>query len=340
MMYLLDYPMQIGLFITNQCNFSCAYCIVDAQETRTSQELSEKEIIALLDAAKAAGVQRIDFSGGEPLCRHDFREICQYAVEKNFAISLVTNGSLLDKKTACFFREVNGRNPLRIRVSLDAAHKELNDTYRFSGSYAAAMQALDNLQEQGILPELSTVVHRQNYNYFEEILELMQARAIKVIHVNPIMSIGRAKDLRDLFLPLAEFKKLMQQKKQWEKAYGITIKADTPLDFLVNPEKDADIIQRCLLGYFFLGVHANGDIYPCPNMMDTILGNIREDDIFTLWKEAPFLKVIRDTDLLKEECADCRYKIRCGGGCRALAWQERGDYLCPDPYCWIANRVE
>lgn len=340
-MYLLKYPLSLGLFITNRCNFSCAYCIVDAQGTGVGDdELTKEEIFSFLDQAKQNGVQAIDFSGGEPLYRQDFYEILQYAVQKKFNVSLVTNGSLLNKEIAVCFKKLSYEKPLRIRVSLDAAQEKINDTYRFPGSYAAACSALDNLQEQGIIPELSSVVHRANVAYFEELLALMQERDIKVIHVNPIMSAGRGVTQRELLLPLLEFKQVMERKKEWERVYGVEIKADSPLDFLLEPEKETDVIQRCLLGYFFLGIHANGDIYPCPNLMDITLGNIRKDDLFSLWLEAPFLKSIRNIDLLKGACSDCKYKMHCGGGCRALAWQEKGDCLCPDPYCWIANPQE
>ncbi|WP_223226073.1 radical SAM/SPASM domain-containing protein [Sporomusa sp. GT1] len=337
-MYLPDYPLQLGVFVTNRCNFSCSYCIMDAQSTVDAHtELSTEEIFNIIDLAVQAGVWNMDFSGGEPLCRPDFKEIVGYALRKGLEVSLVTNGSLLDEATACDFSQMQREKPLRIRISLDAAQQELNDGYRFAGSYAAALQALNNLQKYGILPELSTVFHRRNQHNFPDLLNFMADRKLKVIHINPLMATGRGQQLRDLALPLPDFKNIMLQKEGWEQTYGITIKADTPLDFLVNPEKDKNLVQRCLLGYFFLGIHANGDIYPCPNMMDIQLGNIRSDDLISLWRKAPFLQAVRNTDLLKEDCATCQYKLRCGGGCRALAWQERGDYLCPDPYCWIAN---
>ena len=337
-MYLLDYPLQLGLFVTNQCNFACSYCIMDARDTvDTAAELSREAIFAIIDSAAQAGVRSIDFSGGEPLYRADCRDLVSYAVKQGLEVSLVTNGSLLDDSLAGEFARQSRYKPLRIRISLDAAHRELNDTYRFAGSYDSALQAINSLLHKRITPEISTVLHQQNQHSFTDLLAFMTEKRLKVIHVNPLMPTGRGKQLRHLTLPLTDFKTIMQQKQQWEQKYGITIKADTPLDFLVNPDKDHDIVQRCLLGYFFLGIHANGNIYPCPNMMDINLGNIRTTDLVNLWREAPFLKDIRNPELLKGNCSSCCYKIRCGGGCRALAWQERGDYLCPDPYCWLAN---
>ena len=337
-MYVLKYPLSLGLFVTNRCNFSCGYCIVDAKKSNDwADELTKEETFSFLDKVQANKVQSIDFSGGEPFCRHDFPEILHYAVQKGLSVSLVSNGSLIDKQTASFLKNLNSIKPIRIRISLDAAHPEVNDAYRFSGSFTAALNALDKLQENGIVPELSSVVHKKNISSFTELLLLMQKRNMKVLHVNPIMSAGRGVTQKELLLPLKDFRMVMEQRNEWECTYGVKIKADSPLDFLVAPEKDADIEKRCLLAHFFLGVHANGDIYPCPNMMDIILGNIRKDDLFSIWQNAPFLKEIRNTELLKGACATCKYKERCGGGCRALAWQEKGDYLCPDPYCWIAN---
>lgn len=48
--------------------------------------------------AKDYKKRRINFTGGEPLIVHYLDKLIKYAYDKNFNISLITNGVLLNKK--------------------------------------------------------------------------------------------------------------------------------------------------------------------------------------------------------------------------------------------------
>jgi len=65
------------------------------------------------------------------------------------------------------------------------------------------------------------------------------------------------------------------------------------------------------------------------------LGNVREQDIVSIWKSSPVLARLRQRELLKGECGQCSYKIICSG-CRGRAYEETGDMMASDPGCWLA----
>jgi len=101
----------------------------------------------------------------------------------------------------------------------------------------------------------------------------------------------------------------------------------------------ADFIGGCGAGRFYISIEPNGDIYPCvffPHEEAVRLGNLLHDDFETLWKTNPLLKMLRDKDLLEENCRSCEYRYTCGG-CRARAYNYFGDVLAPDPGC-ILNK--
>jgi MoaA/NifB/PqqE/SkfB family radical SAM enzyme len=58
-------PFQVVWNITNACNLKCAHCYENAGK-RSSNELTNQEIIRGLEIISKAGVTSIAFSGGEP----------------------------------------------------------------------------------------------------------------------------------------------------------------------------------------------------------------------------------------------------------------------------------
>ncbi|MCM8820169.1 MAG: radical SAM protein, partial [Candidatus Omnitrophica bacterium] len=87
-------PTEAHLELTYRCNLNCVYCycLKDPNEISTNRF---KEIISKL---KDLEVFFLTFSGGEPLLREDFLELYLYARKKGFLISILTNGTLFNKK--------------------------------------------------------------------------------------------------------------------------------------------------------------------------------------------------------------------------------------------------
>lgn len=92
--------------ITKECDMNCAYCygkyIGSSGEEMTTDdwiEIAKK----LDDYAKANGYEslRITISGGEPLLHKDI-DIIAEKLSKDYEINLITNGSLLKKKSDKF----------------------------------------------------------------------------------------------------------------------------------------------------------------------------------------------------------------------------------------------
>ncbi len=85
--------------IIRECNFSCNHCSQAAPLVSR-----EKPVIAnLCDVRKTIrelkqrGLERVRFTGGEPLLHPQFTEILECSIDNEISISFVTNGSLLYK---------------------------------------------------------------------------------------------------------------------------------------------------------------------------------------------------------------------------------------------------
>ncbi len=85
--------------IIRQCNYCCFHCSQDAPHI--GQEMEEpvplETVRSRLSALKQMGLQRVRFTGGEPLLHPELLEIVSFAKELSLNTSIITNGALLRK---------------------------------------------------------------------------------------------------------------------------------------------------------------------------------------------------------------------------------------------------
>lgn len=109
----------LRISITKRCNLNCIYCHQEGENLSQIHEMSPETIAKIVTAATDFGVDKVKFSGGEPLMREDFEEIiARMPVLRN--ISATTNGVLLSRRAAALAD--SGLD--RVNVSLPSINKE------------------------------------------------------------------------------------------------------------------------------------------------------------------------------------------------------------------------
>src|SRR5258706_13493155 len=83
------------LYVTEECNLKCITC---SYRNAMPGELTLDEIKSLAAELKNLGLRHIVYSGGEPLLRRDFPEICEAFASPGVKQSMLTNGLLLEKR--------------------------------------------------------------------------------------------------------------------------------------------------------------------------------------------------------------------------------------------------
>lgn len=90
----LPFLSSIGLMITYQCTVACPHCVVEAGPHR-KEEMPLQQALDWIGQARAyrdGFIQGLAITGGEPFYRVDkLAEIADYARQKNFLVSVVTN---------------------------------------------------------------------------------------------------------------------------------------------------------------------------------------------------------------------------------------------------------
>lgn len=100
--------------VTNRCNLDCTYCHHEGEECN-GREASVEEFIAIISKAAELGVEKVKFSGGEPLLRDDFVSLLSELPDiKEY--SLTSNGTLLASRAG----DLREAGLDRVNVSLDS----------------------------------------------------------------------------------------------------------------------------------------------------------------------------------------------------------------------------
>lgn len=84
----------LRISLTNRCNLKCIYCHREGETRDVKNEMNIETIVNIIKASQAFEVNKVKFSGGEPLMRLDFENIIE-ALPELEDISATTNGTFL-----------------------------------------------------------------------------------------------------------------------------------------------------------------------------------------------------------------------------------------------------
>jgi len=348
-------PFLIVWDFTKQCNLRCKHCYENAGPEPAPDELTTEEAKRAIDEFADAGVVALSFSGGEPLMRKDFFELAKYAADKEFYVSVASNGTLITKKVAEKMKKVGVEY---VEISLDGFEKTHDEFRGIPGVWRRTVQGIKNCVKAGLDTCVATTATHYNLKEIPKLMEFVE----KKLHANRFIVFNfiptrRGKEIVDQDLTPKEREKLLDflYSKLMDNNCKLTVYSTAP-QYAVTSFKYAfgpvvathftneaamrmlqgrtktltEFIGGCGAGRLYCGMEPNGDIQPCV-FIPIKIGNIREQRLVDIWRNSPVLKLIRNRDAFKG-CGECEYKYICGG-CRARAYAYFGDLQGPDPGC-------
>ncbi|TKJ39144.1 GTP 3',8-cyclase MoaA [candidate division LCP-89 bacterium B3_LCP] len=149
----------LRISLTERCNLRCGYCYSpNTSDLSRNEPLTKPELYRLIEAFSHLGIDKIRFTGGEPLLRSDFVEIVEQTT-KNFhvpIIGLTTNGVLLKP----ILPKLIGLGLNRLNISLDSLIQETFQSITGCDSLHTVLDAISMAEQSGAFPfvKVNTVV--------------------------------------------------------------------------------------------------------------------------------------------------------------------------------------
>ncbi|WP_129596108.1 radical SAM/SPASM domain-containing protein [Anaerophilus nitritogenes] len=338
--------------ITKRCNYSCKHCYSGSNNQKGENELSLDEIKNIVDQLKEANTPVILLSGGEPMIREDIFSIIEYIRNKKIHVSLSTNGSLIDSKTAFSLKKLGIGY---VGISMDGK-KDTNDLFRGTkGAFENSIKAIENCKRAGQKVGLRFTLQKSNYKEVEDILRIMEYMDIQRICFYHLVPSGRGKEIKDQILSHKQTKEVVDiiyeyAKKVKGKREVLTVAnhADGPYIYLKTKKEDphqAQNIYNNLLknggnrsGMAICNMDWQGNIYPDQFSKYLLLGNLRENTFKEIWMKNPLLDDLRNRkEKLKGRCRSCRWLSICNGNLRARAYTIHKELWADDPACYLED---
>ena len=298
--------------ITNRCNLKCKHC--GSSCTASGEELSVDDVKNTLKTIHAP-LPMVCLTGGEPMLHPDFFEIAECVRALGFRFGITSNATLIDDVTALKLRDVGMST---ISVSLDGFEESHDNLRQQKGAWKRAVRGLDALKKAGFYPQVTTVIHRENFGELEAFYEFLCEIGItdwRVINVEPI---GRACESSDFMLSSEQLAQLIGfiKSKRFDDKCDMHVTFGCSHYLGVDEERMVrDHYFLCAAGIITASVRSNGDICACldiENRPELIQGNIRRDNFFEVWQHS-FKPFRRDRTADSEKCTFCPERFICGG---------------------------
>jgi AdoMet-dependent heme synthase len=341
---------------TRACDLACRHCRAEAVPQRDRRELGTYEVKRLLRTVRRFGRPLFVLTGGDPLKRPDVVELVEYGAAEGLRMGLTPSGTPL--MTPAVLADLQRSGLSRLAVSVDGSTAAIHDAFRgVDGSWAWTLAMLRHARELGLSTQVNTTVSRYNLDDFDALCALMTELGISLWSVFFLVPTGRARaeevagaaafesvfhrmydlsrvapfDIKSTAAP--QYRRVVVQRQVAARRAGARQSSPDPIE--AGPGfKLADGIGRARGvndGDGFVFVAHDGEIYPS-GFLPVSAGNVRRDDLVTVYRDAPLFRALRDRERLRGKCGVCEYRDICGGS-RARAYAVTGDWLESDPYC-------
>ncbi|RKY05493.1 hypothetical protein DRP77_00865 [Candidatus Poribacteria bacterium] len=242
---------------------------------------------------------------------------------------------------------------MAVQISIDGANAQTHDAFRGrEGAFEEALRGAEACRKTGLPFQFGMTIRRGNLREIPEMLRMTVELGASAAEFFDLVRVPRVKrEIPDEALSPQERREVMEWLAEAQRDCPIIIRVPAcPMYPLVLKEKGvrpkhfpSELLRRipyydrgCAAGMpnGYVQISPNGDVHPCM-LLQIKLGNVREESIRRIWESSPILAELRDRNLLKGACGECRYRDECAG-CRGRAYEETGDMLAADPGCWMA----
>ncbi|HUA48129.1 MAG TPA: pyrroloquinoline quinone biosynthesis protein PqqE [Solirubrobacteraceae bacterium] len=335
-------PFTLIAELSYQCPLHCPYCSnpLDIGDSRHRRELETEDWLRVFREARGLGVLQLALTGGEPMLRRDLVALCEGARDAGLYSSLITAGTLFTRERA---EALKAAGLDHVQISIQSPNPEDNDRIAGNRSFEKKIAAARAAKELGFPLTINCVLHHQNLDRIEELLDLTLELGAQRLELANTQYYGWAVVNQAALMPSWE-----QLRRGEEAVRRFRERVGPAVDVLwVLPDYYEELPKPCMGGWgrTAMVVAPGGDVLPC-QAASTIPGlefaSVREHPLGWIWNESDAFARFRGTGWMQEPCRSCPLgrQEEDWGGCRCQALRLTGDAAATDPVCQFSPHHE
>ena len=183
----------LRISLTDRCNLRCKYCMPEDGISKFSHDeiLTLEELYEIIEIFVELGINKIRFTGGEPLVRKGIVELIS-KVSKLYGvkdIAMTTNGILLKE----YAKDLKDAGLNRVNISLDTLDEDKYRTITRGGNLHRILEGIEEAKKVGLTPiKINTVlIGGFNDDEIESLVGLTERENIDLRFIE-LMPIGEA----------------------------------------------------------------------------------------------------------------------------------------------------
>ncbi|MDR2873406.1 MAG: radical SAM protein [Methanobrevibacter sp.] len=291
----IQIPEQIEIELTYNCNYKCDHCY-NYENFDKQDNINKDKLFNFLKKMKKYGTRRLQLTGGEIFNHPNSYEILKFVFQNFEHVILLSNLSLISDKEINLISKY--KDKLILQISINNGDNETYSKFINNSDYNLdlILNKIKKLTNNGVIIEITTVVHEKNINEVEDIINLTKNIGCKNISFSPIMKVGAA--LKNNFnnISLNELNKIIKSYKNYIKKPKVQIGS-----------------KKCELCNNAITITPTGNVKGCIIDMNNHfkLGNIFENEIYDIFSKLNNTKIFEINSPNKEECKDCNELEHC-----------------------------
>ena len=199
----LDAPLSVCWQITTKCNLNCKYCISNSGDN-WEYGLTTEKAIEVIEQLGKLGINRLDFTGGEPLLRKDLKELIICAKQNKISTIVTTNTVMLNDENIEWLKLAD-----LVQVSIDGPEKVHNEQ-RGAIVYKKVIENVIRLKEEKCKVRLNSFIYNSNKEYVEELIDLSKKLGVFSHLFIMFTPQGRGRNHLEEIIPENEIEKIKQ----------------------------------------------------------------------------------------------------------------------------------
>ena len=315
---------------TRACQLAGRHCRARAQRRPLPGELDTAAGRELIDQVAMLRPMVFVITGGDPLERADLFVLLEHASDRGLPTYLAPSATPLLTEYA--LRTAVEAGCQGIQLSLDGSTAVAHDRFRgVAGTFERTLAAGRWAADLRVPLSVATTVTVDNADDLPAIADRVESMGAGMWSVFFLVPTGRGRPDQEVSPERAEAILAWLAEDAEHRPFRVKTTEAPQIRRMVGGTASGGA-SGIGDGRGFVFVAYNGEVWPS-GFLPLPVGNVRDQVLGELYRDAPLMRQLRDPDALTgPRCGRCDHRALCGGS-RSRAYAHSGDPLGDDPLC-------